>query len=551
MLQSFEHKVFWFPSKNFNLALVLMAEVPSNQLFYMKISKHFFGLFLIISILFSCGGKNEKQVAQSSANNKAPVFEPNWESIKKNYKDPEWFNDSKFGIFIHWGGYSVPAYGSEWYPRQMYMDTANFSAQLKNLGDGPTEIYLHHKKKWGDQKTFGYKDFIPMFKAEKFDPVSWINLFKKAGAKYVIPVADHHDGFAMYKSNTTRWNAMDMGPKRDVLGELFAEGRKQGLTMGASSHYAFNWSFYNKKDRFDTVDPEYSDLYSKKGKDVTEPVSEEFKKLWWDRTVDLIDNYKPDILWFDFYLDIPDFEAYRPKIAAYYYNKGIEWGKEVVINDKNLYHEAFPEGTVIYDLERGKLPGIRKLPWQTDTSIGKNSWGYVTNEEAKTANSLVDDLVDIVSKNGNLLLNVGPKPDGTIPEDQKETLLQIGKWLKTNGEAIYGTEHWKTFGEGPTEVKGGYMSEHNVKKGFTAQDIRFTQKGDKLYAILLDWPSDGKINIKTLGTDSGYAKDLDIKSVSLLGSSSKLDFDQTKEGLLVSNMGEKTGNFAYVLEIRI
>ncbi len=551
MLQSFEHKVFWFPSKNFNLALVLMAEVPSNQLFYMKISKHFFGLFLIISILFSCGGKNEKQVAQSSANNKAPVFEPNWESIKKNYKDPEWFNDSKFGIFIHWGGYSVPAYGSEWYPRQMYMDTANFSAQLKNLGDGPTEIYLHHKKKWGDQKTFGYKDFIPMFKAEKFDPVSWIDLFKKAGAKYVIPVADHHDGFAMYKSNTTRWNAMDMGPKRDVLGELFAEGRKQGLTMGASSHYAFNWSFYNKKDRFDTVDPEYSDLYSKKGKDVTEPVSDEFKKLWWDRTVDLIDNYKPDILWFDFYLDIPDFEAYRPKIAAYYYNKGIEWGKEVVINDKNLYHEAFPEGTVIYDLERGKLPGIRKLPWQTDTSIGKNSWGYVTNEEAKTANSLVDDLVDIVSKNGNLLLNVGPKPDGTIPEDQKETLLQIGKWLKTNGEAIYGTEHWKTFGEGPTEVKGGYMSEHNVKKGFTAQDIRFTQKGDKLYAILLDWPSDGKINIKTLGTDSGYAKDLDIKSVGLLGSSSKLDFDQTKEGLLVSNMGEKTGNFAHVLEIRI
>ncbi|WP_282160557.1 alpha-L-fucosidase [Ulvibacterium marinum] len=517
----------------------------------MKISKHFFGLFLIISILFSCGGKNEKQVAQSSANNKAPVFEPNWESIKKNYKDPEWFNDSKFGIFIHWGGYSVPAYGSEWYPRQMYMDTANFSAQLKNLGDGPTEIYLHHKKKWGDQKTFGYKDFIPMFKAEKFDPVSWIDLFKKAGAKYVIPVADHHDGFAMYKSNTTRWNAMDMGPKRDVLGELFAEGRKQGLTMGASSHYAFNWSFYNKKDRFDTVDPEYSDLYSKKGKDVTEPVSDEFKKLWWDRTVDLIDNYKPDILWFDFYLDIPDFEAYRPKIAAYYYNKGIEWGKEVVINDKNLYHEAFPEGTVIYDLERGKLPGIRKLPWQTDTSIGKNSWGYVTNEEAKTANSLVDDLVDIVSKNGNLLLNVGPKPDGTIPEDQKETLLQIGKWLKTNGEAIYGTEHWKTFGEGPTEVKGGYMSEHNVKKGFTAQDIRFTQKGDKLYAILLDWPSDGKINIKTLGTDSGYAKDLDIKSVGLLGSSSKLDFDQTKEGLLVSNMGEKTGNFAHVLEIRI
>ncbi|MEO1010076.1 MAG: alpha-L-fucosidase [Bacteroidota bacterium] len=486
-----------------------------------------------------------------SANSKTAIFEPNWESIKKHYKDPEWFNDQKFGIFIHWGAYAVPAYGSEWYPRLMYMDTANFSAQLKPLGEGPTEIFLHHKKKWGDQKEFGYKDFIPKFKAEKFDPKAWIDLFKKAGAKYVIPVADHHDGFAMYKSNTSRWNAAQMGPKRDILGELFAEGRKQGLIMGASSHYAFNWSFYNKKDHFDTVEREYADLYSKKGKDLTEPVSEEFKQLWWNRTVDLIDNYKPEILWFDFYLDIPDFEEYRPKIAAYYYNKGLEWGKEVVINDKNLYHEAFPEGTVIYDLERGKLPGIRKLPWQTDTSIGKNSWGYVTNEEAKTANSLVDDLVDIVSKNGNLLLNIGPKPDGTIPQDQKETLLQIGKWLETNGEAIYNTEYWSVFGEGPTKEKSGYMSERNANGGYTAQDIRFTKKGKKLYAILLDWPSGGTIEIKSLGANSGYAEDLDVKNIILLGSDAKLQYNQTDSGLLIRGLGKKTGDFAHTLEISL
>lgn len=313
----------------------------------------FFKRFLVVlatGLLFAaCGSKTEKNTVPGSQKDSVAVFEPNWESIEKNYKDPEWFNDSKFGIFIHWGAYAVPAYGSEWYPRQMYMDTANFSAQLNPLGDGPTDTYLHHKKTYGDQKDFGYKDFIPMFKAEKFNAKEWIDVFKKSGAKYIIPVADHHDGFAMYKSNTTRWNAVEMGPERDVLGELFKEGRAQGLIMGASSHYAFNWSFYNKKDHFDTVDPEFADLYSPKGKDLEEPVSEEFKKMWWDRTVDLIDNYQPDILWFDFYLDIPDYAEYRPKIAAYYYNKGREWGKEVVINDKNFDHEAFrkaPSSTI-------------------------------------------------------------------------------------------------------------------------------------------------------------------------------------------------------------
>jgi alpha-L-fucosidase len=481
---------------------------------------------------------------------KKPKFEANWESIKANYKDPEWFNKTKFGIFIHWGAYTVPAYGSEWYPRQMYMDTANFNAQLNTGKAGPSQEYLHHKKNWGDQKTFGYKDFIPMFKGENFDANEWIDLFKKAGAKYVIPVADHHDGFAMYKSNTTRWNAYDMGPKRDILGELFKAGRSKGMIMGASSHFAFNWSFYNKKDHFDTTDPQYADLYSSKGKDLTEPVSEEFKQRWWDRTTDLIDNYQPDILWFDFYLDIPDYADQRPKLAAYYYNKGVEWGKEVVLQDKNFSHEAFPEGTVVYDLERGKLPGIRKLPWQTDTSIGKNSWSYVTNWKSKTANQIVDDLVDIVSKNGCLLLNVGPKSDGTIPEDQKEILLQIGSWLNINGEAIYDTKYWDTFGEGPTEVKKGHHSEGD-NQGLSSKDIRFTSKGNKLYAIVLDWPKDGNVNITTLAKNSEYAKNIKISNISVLGSSEKIVWSQTDEGLVVKMPKEKPCDYAYTIEITL
>jgi alpha-L-fucosidase len=516
----------------------------------MKVIQLIFTVPIFVSLLASCGPNTDKKTVDAAKDSVA-VFEPNWESIKKQYKDPEWFNDSKFGIFIHWGAYAVPAYGSEWYPRQMYMDTATFTAQLDLQSKGPNPTNIHHKETYGDPKEFGYKDFIPLFKAEKFNAAEWIDLFKRSGAKYVIPVADHHDGFAMYKSNTTRWNAADMGPKRDVLGELFEEGRKQGLIMGASSHYAFNWAFYNKKDHFDTVEPEYADLYSPKGKDLDEPVSEEFKKMWWDRTVDLIDNYRPDILWFDFYLDIPDYKEYRPKIAAYYYNKGRKWGKEVVINDKNLFHEAFPEGTVIYDLERGKLPGIRELPWQTDTSIGKNSWCYVTDWESKTANSLVDDLVDIVSKNGNLLLNVGPRADGVIPDDQKDILLQIGEWLNTNGKAIYDTTYWKTYGEGPTEEKGGYMSEHSKEGGYTAQDIRFTRKGDTLYAIMLDWPADGKIEITSLGTENENSKNITVREVRLLGSGTKVDFEQAGDALRISNLGKKSGDFAHTLKISL
>ncbi|WP_245907022.1 alpha-L-fucosidase [Reichenbachiella versicolor] len=509
-----------------------------------KLKKYSAYAMCSLALLTACSPKKAEVALDEETK---PVYEPNWESIKANYKDPEWFNKQKFGIFIHWGAYTVPAFGSEWYPRLMYMDTATFTAQLDHQQDGPHKVHSHHKENWGDPKEFGYKDFIPMFKAEKWDPEAWIDLFQKAGAKYVIPVADHHDGFAMYKSNTTRWNSFDMGPKRDVLGELFKAGREKGMIMGTSSHFAFNWSFYNKKDHFDTVDPEYADLYSSKGKDLLEPVSQKFLDRWWERTIDVIDNYQPDIFWLDFYVDIPDFESVRPRLAAYYYNKGIEWNKEVVLQDKNFSHEAFPEGTVIYDLERGKLPGIRKLPWQTDTSIGKNSWSYVTNWKSKTANSLIDDLIDIVSKNGNLLLNVGPKADGTIPEDQEEILLQIGSWLDTNGEAIYDTKYWNIFGEGPTEVKKGHHSEGG-NKGMTAEDIRFTTKENTLYAIAMDWPENSKMVIKSLAKGSEYELK-EIKDIKLLGSDAKLSWEITEAGLEIQLPAEKIGDFAHSVAI--
>ena len=511
-----------------------------------------FNIFVFAAFLIFLGAcsKADKSTAKNATNastTQVERYEPNWESLSK-YEIPEWYSDAKFGIFIHWGVYSVPAYASEWYPRLMYMDTANFTATLDLQSKGPHRVYTHHKKKYGDQKEFGYKDFVPMFKAEKFDAAEWISLFKKSGAKYVIPVADHHDGFAMYASNTTRWNAKDMGPKKDILKELFEEGRKEGMIMGASSHYAFNWSFFNKKDHFDTVDPAYADLYSKKGKDLKEPVSEEFKEQWWARTKDLIDNYDPDILWFDFYWDSEEFKDYHPKVAAYFYNKGLDRGKDLVLQDKNLHYNSFPEGTIVYDLERGKMAGINKLTWQTDTSIGKNSWCYTEGWQSKDANTLVDDLIDIVSKNGTMLLNVGPKADGTIPQDQTDILLAIGKWLDVNGEAIYGTRCWKTFGEGPTESEDGYFSEQKKQDAFVADDYRFTTKNGKLYAIAMAWPEDGKGNIISLGKGSKYCE-WDVQSVKMLGSDEKIEWTQTDKGLSVSFPKTKPGEFAYVFEV--
>ncbi|MEM6344091.1 MAG: alpha-L-fucosidase [Bacteroidota bacterium] len=469
------------------------------------------------------------------------VYEPNWESIS-NYKIPEWFTDSKFGIFIHWGAYSVPAYGSEWYPRRMYEKDSirNASGEARNAN---AFIYDYHTKTYGDPSEFGYKDFIPMFKAEKFDPEAWLDLFEKSGAKYVIPVAEHHDGFAMYASSKTRWNSANMGPKRDVIGELAAATRKRGLKFGASSHYAFNWNYYTRQPGWDTSDPQYADLYSRPHKQY-EACDEEFLQMWWDRTTEIIDKYQPDIFWFDFYIDNPEFVPYHPQIAAHYYNRGLEWNKEVVLQTKNFDFESFPEGSNVLDIERGKLPGIRKFPWQTDTSVGKNSWGYVTNWISKSSTTLIHDLVDIVSKNGCLLLNVGPKADGTIPDDQAQVLLEMGEWLDINGEAIYDTRPWDTFGEGPTKVAKGHHSEKK-NQAFTAQDIRFTQKDGQLYAMLLGWPENGVVEIQSIV--EGTTKN--IKEVSMLGAEGALKWEMGTNGLKVNLPAQAPCEHAYSLKI--
>jgi len=455
-------------------------------------------------------------------------YQANWESLEK-YKTPDWFRDVKFGIFIHWGVYSVPAFGSEWYPREMYQQG--------------TEEYKHHLATYGPHNKFGYKDFIPMFKAEKFNADEWIELFKKSGAKYVVPVAEHHDGFAMYKTSLSKWNASEMGPKRDVVGELAAAAKKAGLIFGVSSHRIEHWWFMNGGRRFDSDvnDPKYADFYGP-AREQNETMSPEYMNDWLLRCTELVDKYQPQLFWFDWWIEQPALDPYRKSFAAYYYNKGLEWNKGVVINNK--YDKAYPEGTTVLDIERGKLSEIRQLPWQTDDAVSYKSWGYIPRDSFKTVKYLVNNLIDIVSKNGCLLLNIGPKPDGTIPDEAKERLLAIGKWLEVNGDAIYGTRPWKVYGEGPTKVAGGAFSDAKDQP-FTADDIRFTSKGDYLYAISMDTPKKDLL-IKNLSLTAGK-----VKTVELLGSTGKIIWSQTKSGLTIKPSANYASENAVVYKISL
>jgi len=456
-------------------------------------------------------------------------FQASWESLKQ-YTVPTWYADAKFGIFIHWGVYSVPAFGNEWYPRNMYIQGS--------------EEFKHHVETYGPQSQFGYKDFIPQFTATEFDADEWAGLFKKSGAMYVVPVAEHHDGFAMYDCSYSEWNAVKMGPKRDIIGELAAAVHKQGLVFGLSSHRAEHWWFLNGGMQFDSdvQDPRYSDFYGPAQPKETQP-DQAYLDNWLLRTCELVDKYKPQLVWFDWWIEEPAFEAYRQKFAAYYYNRGVQWKKGVAINYKN---QAFPEGTAVYDIERGQLAGIRPILWQTDTAISKNSWGYVKNQDYKTAEALVGDLVDIVSKNGVLLLNVGPRSDGTIPEPEQQILLEIGEWLAVNGEAIYGTNTWKVYGEGPTQVSEGSFAD-TKRPPFTGEDIRFTTKGEALYVIILAWPGE-QVTVKSLRTASPLW-DKEISGVSLLGHKGLLERSRDESGLTIRMPDRKPCKHAFVLKI--
>jgi len=461
---------------------------------------------------------------------KGPLYKPTWESLQQ-YEVPRWYQDAKFGIFIHWGLYSVPAFGNEWYPRNMYQQ-------------GSKE-FAHHVATWGPQDQFGYKDFISLLTAERFAADEWAGLFRRAGARFVVPVAEHHDGFAMYDTALSPWNAAQMGPRRDVIGELAEAVRRQWLVFGLSSHRAEHWWFFDGGMQFpsDVQDPRYAGLYGPAQPRSTMP-DEAFLEDWYARTCELVEKYRPQLVWFDWWIETPVFEPWLRRFAAHYYNLGVQWGRGVAINYK---HQAFPEGTAVYDVERGQLTDTRPTFWQTDTSLSTNSWGYVEDQHYKSATSVIGDLVDIVSKNGALLLNIGPRPDGTIPEPEQALLLEIGSWLARNGEAIYGTRPWKVYGEGPTQVVGGSFND-TKREPFTAADVRYTTKGSALYAILLGRPARGEATLRSLGTNLRLYT-AEVGKVEMLGVREPLPFSTRGNGLHVRLPETLPGEHAWVLKI--
>ena len=446
-------------------------------------------------------------------------FRPDWESLA-GYTVPEWFRDAKFGIFVHWGPYSVPAFGNEWYSRNMYRP-------------GKPE-FEHHRQTYGPQSEFGYKDFIPLLTGEHFDPDAWAALFREAGAQYVVPVAQHHEGFAMYRSGLNPWNAVAMGPKRDVIGELSRAVRDRSMAFGVSWHRAELWWFLNGGMTFDSDvrAGKHASLYGP-AQPQEMPPSKQFLEEWVDHTIELVDAYEPQLLYFDWWIHRPAYRQYLPQLAAHYYNLMDAAGLEPVLTFKD---QAFPAGTAVEDVERGSSATLRAEPWQACTAISRKAWCYLDDQDYKTAKELVGVLVDVVSKNGCLLLNVGPKADGTIAEPEAELLRSMGRWLAVNGEAIYATRPWAVYGEGPTRMDDGGFSELKQQE-YGPHDFRFTTRDGLLYAIGLAAPENGRVEIRSLGADLTVYQGR-IGRIELLGHTKEyeptlLDFEQRPDSLSV------------------
>ena len=470
-------------------------------------------------------------------------FKPTWESLMQA-RVPDWFRQRRLGIFTHWGVYSVPAYSNEWYSRNMYIPGS--------------PAYEHHIKTYGAQKDFGYKDFIPMFTAEKFDAESWIDLFCRAGAGYVFPVAEHHDGFQMYDSCLSEWNAVKMGPRRDVLRELKQAAEARGMVLCTSSHRAEHWFFMGHGREFDSdihepmakgdfywpamPEADNQDLFSKPYP------SEEFLNDWLARTAEIILNYQPGLLYFDWWIQHEAFKPYLRKLSAFYYNCGRQWGRDVMICYK---HDAMMFGSGIPEIERGGFAEAKPYPWQTDTAVARNSWCYTDSLDYKSSREIICTLADTVSKGGNLLLNIGPRADGSIPDGDRKILEDMSRWMQVNGEAINGTCVWRRSAEGPVSIREGQFQD-GCELQYTCADYRFTAGHGAIYAIAMKCPDGGHFTVKTFadGRDQNLPEFHGIiRDVKILGfEDAPVRWSRDSLGLHVT-AGEVYSDFPVVLKI--
>lgn len=457
-------------------------------------------------------------------------FKDNWESLSQ-FKVPSWYRAGRFGIFIHWGVFSVPAIQTEWYPRLMYI-----KGQKSNF---------HHNKTYG--MNFEYRQFVDMFKPEKFNADEWVDIFKKSGAKYIMPVGEHHDGIKMYASELNRWNMQELNG-RDYIDELHNACDKAGLGFLISNHRAEHYWYFNGARRFypesEVSKNLYPDLYGPafmpKNKNINDTdrnisPTEEYVKEWLVTACEMIDKNKPLAVYFDWWIHKDEFRACLKKFLAYYYNRGLEWGKEVCVFYK---WGALFDGCGVFDVERGQIDGVARELWQNDTSIAKNSWGYTEGNEFKTPAEIIRNMIEVFSKNGCYMLNVGPKADGTICDEEKNVLLEIGKWLDVNGEAVYGSQPFEICSFEGKKSKNGSFKEN---KKFSKKDFCFTAKPGKIYVFPMGSNLPETLKIKCLRHSNEHGIRYKIKHIHILGESSELNYSQS-EKLLEIRLGRKYNN---------
>ncbi len=464
-------------------------------------------IFIAVVAIVSCN-KNEKLKEGTTVEES---YQANWESLSKHNAAPEWFADAKLGIYFHWGVFSVPAFGSEWYPFYMHRP-------------GDNRIKSHHIKTYGNLSEFGYHDFVPMFGGEKFDAENWAQLFKETGAKFAGPSAQHHDGFAMWNSEVNPWNAADRGPKKDVTGLLEKTIRSRGMKFITTFHHARNLQrHFGDSTKWDTYHSHYAYnpnyATSSTDSDVAKlygniPESE-FNQYWFDQLKEVIDQYSPDIIWFDSWLNIIP-AKYRQEFAAYYLNEAQKKNQEVVIAYKQ---NDIPKSLGVLDIEQGGKKDLSESVWLTDVTLSKNSWCYVEGQEYKSADLVVRNMIDVWSKNGVVLLNISPRADGVINEEQRVVLQEIGKWMKKHEEAVYETRPFDFNGFGQTKADDGHFGGQSATVAYSATDGRFlrSKDGKYIYLFMLGKPEVGtEIEIRGLAKHS-YYPEKGIKRITVLG----------------------------------
>jgi len=465
----------------------------------------------------------------------------NWDSLAKYDETAEWFKDAKFGIYAHWGVLSVPAYANDWYPRNMHIEG--------------TDEYRHHVETYGEHSEFGYHDYVPMFKAEEFDADEWADLFVEAGAKFGGIVAIHHDGWSNWDSEINPWNSVDMGPKKDIVGLLEGALKARDLKFVTTFHKAQNLQiFQDEPDKWldDTSYFPYNPYLPTSSEDSLLSIMygniprEQFYRNWLEELKEVIDNYSPDLIYFDSKLNkLPD--SLKRQFVAYYFNHSEAKGKQVVITHKE---GELPKSVSLEDLEKGRMKDKTGEFWLTDETVSVGSWSYTNNLGLKTSDEIIDLLADIVSKNGALMLNVSPKPGGVIPEDQQQILRTIGQWLETNGEAIYGTRTWEVCGEGPTKQERSGMFLDKIT--YTAEDVRYTRKGNVVYAIFLGWPGDNKeVTLTSFSKEVLGESVPEINAVSVLGYNGDINYNLNDTGLQITTPESAVDEKAFVVKISV